>query len=157
MMNTRQENDVTDHTGLVYAENNIELSWLIVPCTIFEKKNRYDNDVINCTGLFHAKTKTKLLGHIWPSAAGDENHTGQWHDWLYKCGLRQKRNWVIVTDRTRCDPGWKIDRTTTWSLIWVQSSPKTILRSHNISNRLWSVMKTKNDDNMIDYISLVYA
>lgn len=28
-MKTRQDNDVTDHTGLLYAEYEIELSWTI--------------------------------------------------------------------------------------------------------------------------------
>ena len=29
MMKTKQENDLTNHTGIAYAENDNELSWLI--------------------------------------------------------------------------------------------------------------------------------
>ena len=29
MMKTRQDNDVIDHTGVVYAKNDIELLWAI--------------------------------------------------------------------------------------------------------------------------------
>ena len=30
-MKTREDNEVTDRTGIVYVKNDIELSWLIRP------------------------------------------------------------------------------------------------------------------------------
>ena len=37
MMKTRQDNDVTDHTGAIYVENNIELSWPIESGVVYDK------------------------------------------------------------------------------------------------------------------------
>ena len=35
MMKTRQDNNVIDRTGVVYAENEIKLSWPIQPGTLY--------------------------------------------------------------------------------------------------------------------------
>ena len=37
-MKTIQDNDMTNHTGVVYSENNIELSWPIILGTVFDEK-----------------------------------------------------------------------------------------------------------------------
>ena len=37
MTKTGQDNDVTDHTNLLYAENEIELSCLIQQCIIYDE------------------------------------------------------------------------------------------------------------------------
>ena len=37
MMKTKQDNDVTDHIGVVYAENETKLSWLIGSGVICEE------------------------------------------------------------------------------------------------------------------------
>ena len=37
MMKTREENDVIYCIGAVYAENDIELSWPIRLCLVFDK------------------------------------------------------------------------------------------------------------------------
>ena len=36
-MKTRQDNDVTDHRGVFYFENDIELSWSIRPGAVYDK------------------------------------------------------------------------------------------------------------------------
>lgn len=36
-MKTRQDNDVIDHNGVVYANNKIDLSWLIRPNVVYDK------------------------------------------------------------------------------------------------------------------------
>ena len=37
-MNTKQDNDVTDHTGVVYVENNTERSWHVGLGADYDKK-----------------------------------------------------------------------------------------------------------------------
>ena len=37
MMKTKQDNNETDGTSVVYAENETKLSWSIGPCTIYDK------------------------------------------------------------------------------------------------------------------------
>ena len=36
-MKARQHNDVTNHIGLVYIENGMELSWLIQPSVVYDE------------------------------------------------------------------------------------------------------------------------
>lgn len=73
---------MTDHMSLVYAENDIELSWLI------ESSVDYD-----------------------------ENHIEQLREWLYRYGLCQKKNWIVVIDQIEYILWWKPDRTTTWPIV----------------------------------------
>lgn len=40
IMETKQDNNVIDHIGVVYAEKGIQLSWLIREDAIFHKKKR---------------------------------------------------------------------------------------------------------------------
>ena len=53
MMKTKQDNDETDGTGVVYAENETELSWSIRPCTVCDK-NQIGQRVTNHIGLAYA-------------------------------------------------------------------------------------------------------
>ena len=44
-MKTKHGNDMTDHIGMVYAENDIELSWLIRLGAVYDEnqtKQQYD-------------------------------------------------------------------------------------------------------------------
>lgn len=64
MTKTKEDNNLIDYTGVVYAENDIELSWPIE------------------------------LGVDY-----DENHIEQLCEWLYRCSLCRKQNWVFVIYR----------------------------------------------------------
>ena len=77
VMKIRQYNDVTDHTSVVYAENDTELLW-----------------------------------SIGQGAVCDKNHRGQWRDRYYKCCLRWKRYWTIMTDWIGCRLWPKPDKKT---------------------------------------------
>ena len=40
-MNTRQDNNITDHTDVFYVENNTELSWLNEPGAIYDENKTW--------------------------------------------------------------------------------------------------------------------
>ena len=72
MMKTRQDNDETDHTSAVCTENETELMCLIVPGTVYDKKQTWQwND--QSIHLVYPKTETKMLRPISPIAICDEN------------------------------------------------------------------------------------
>ena len=72
MPKTRQENNVTDCTGVVYAKNGIKLSWPIgSDATV--TKTKLDNDVIDLSGLVYAENEIELSWPIRPSVVWDEN------------------------------------------------------------------------------------
>ena len=96
MTKTRQDNDMIDGIGAVYAENETELSKSIEPVQSMTKI-RKDNDMIDCIGTVYAKSDTELSWSIRPCANYDKNQIGQWRDW-YRCGLYQKWNWDVVID-----------------------------------------------------------
>ena len=52
MIKARQDNDVTDHTGVIYAKNEIELSWSIEQDAVYhEKQTRKQSDRLYMFGL----------------------------------------------------------------------------------------------------------
>ena len=57
-MKIRQDNDVTDHIGLLYIK---KWNWTIVwfDRVLFMKNNKLDIDVTDCTGGIHAKIGTE--------------------------------------------------------------------------------------------------
>ena len=59
MMNTRHDNNVIDHIGTVYAENEIELS-LPINTSQSMTKTRRDNDVIDHIGVVYLENKIEL-------------------------------------------------------------------------------------------------
>ena len=66
MMNTRENNDIIDHIGVIYAKNDIELSWLIElsgDCN----ENQITQWRTNLIGSVYTENDTKLL---WPSKLG---------------------------------------------------------------------------------------
>ena len=50
MMKTRQDNDITDRTSVVYAKIITKLSWLIKQDVVYYEK-RGENNVTNHTGM----------------------------------------------------------------------------------------------------------
>ena len=80
-------------------------------------KTRLDNNMTNHIGTVYNENKIGLSGPIKPCVVPDENQTEQWHDRFYRCGLCQKRNWTIGTNRTWCNLWQKPDKTTTWAII----------------------------------------
>ena len=113
-MKTRQDKDITDHTGAIYTEND---SRDLFDCVGFVMKTKEDNDVTDCIGVVYAETETKLLEPIEPGAVCYLNKIEKWLDWPYKCSLHQKRNWAIVTDWIKCGLWWKQVMTTTWPIV----------------------------------------
>ena len=68
----------------------------------------------------------------------------------------QKRYWTIKTYQTECDLWWKPDKTMIWLIFHVWSTLKTKLSCYDWSNWVQSVMKTRQDNDMIDYRGAVY-
>lgn len=57
MTKTRQDNNVIDHIGLAYVENNIKLSGLIKSGTVYDE-TKQDNDVTNLPRVVYIENKT---------------------------------------------------------------------------------------------------
>lgn len=111
----------------------------------------------NYIDLVYAKTKIELPGHIWPSVICEGNQMRKWHDRLYKCGLRQKQNWVAVIYRIESSLWRKLNRTTTWSIIKIWSMPKSKLTYQYRFDRMRSVMKTKQGNDVTHRTCTVWA
>lgn len=126
-------------------------NWAVVidqiGCDLLQK-NREHNDMTDHIGVTYVKNETKLSWPIGIGAKCDENHIGQQRDWSYRCGpsckrdLCSKQNWVIMTNQSGCHLLRKLDRTTTWSIILVQSTLNTILNYRDWSNRVPTMKKT---------------
>ena len=71
-MKTSEDNDVTDHIGLVYTKNDTKLSGPIGLSVVCDE-TRQDNDVTDCTGAVYAKNETELLLPIGTNAVYHEN------------------------------------------------------------------------------------
>lgn len=80
-------------------------------------KTKPDNDVINHMSLVYAKNDIELSWPIKSGADNDENHIGQLHEWLYRCGPFQKQNWVVVINQITYIMWLKPNRTTTWPIV----------------------------------------
>ena len=83
----------------------------------FLMNTREDKDVTDCIGAFYVKNDTELSWLIGSDANSDENKIEQLCDGLFISSWRWKRNWVIVTDRTRFGLRQKQIRTTMWSIL----------------------------------------
>lgn len=59
MMKTTQDNNVTNHTGVVYTENYIELLGPI-RSSVFYTKTRQNNDVTDLTDVVHVEKEIEL-------------------------------------------------------------------------------------------------
>lgn len=84
---TRQDNNMINRISVVYAENNIELSWPIGLGVDYDE-NHINNYVFDCTDAIYAENKTELSWLIGLSVFYDENQIRQRRDWSYKSSLR---------------------------------------------------------------------
>ena len=123
MMKTKQNNDVTDCTSVVYAKSDIELLWEIEP--------NADNDMTNCTDVVYIEHKTNLSWPIDLSAICNKNKIRQWCDRSYKSGLHRKWYWTIKTYRIKCGLWWKLDKIMMWLTFRMWSTPKMKLSCHD--------------------------
>ena len=67
---------------------------------------------------------------------------------------------TILNYRDQSDWGglwWKLERTKTWSIIKVQFTPKLKLSSRDLSERVRSVTKPWEDNDMNDHTNVVYV
>ena len=100
MTKSWQDNDVTDHIGLLYVETKTQLSWpiwLSVVCDVNQTGHRCDQ-LYKCD--LHKKQNFVMMLGL--SAICDENQIGQRHDWLYKCSLSIKQYLTFVIDYIEC-------------------------------------------------------
>ena len=115
---------MVDCIDLVYSKTETELlrlsNWVQSVM-----KTKYDNDMTDRIGAVYAKNGIKLSWPIQPSVVYDENQTKQQRDWIYRWGLHQKWYWTLMTDRIGCWLWQKPNNTTTWLIIWMQSTVKT--------------------------------
>ena len=61
-----------DHSSVVYAKNDIELSWSIKFCANYDEI-RQDNDVTDHLRMVYTRTEIELSGLIWLSVVYEEN------------------------------------------------------------------------------------
>ena len=64
MTQSRKDNDVIDHTGVVYANNRTELSWSIREREQYMMKIKQHNDMIDHTGAVYAENETELSADL---------------------------------------------------------------------------------------------
>ena len=87
MMKIRENNDMTDCIGVVYAKTQTQLSGPIKPGAVcYENKTEQWHDRLYSCNL-HQKNEIELS---WPIRLGvvfDKNETRQWPDWSYRFGL----------------------------------------------------------------------
>lgn len=76
MTKTSKNNDVTDHIGVVYTENYIELSGSTKPSTVYTK-TRQDNNLTDLIDTVYAKKEIELSRLTRLSFTYDENQIGQ--------------------------------------------------------------------------------
>ena len=62
-----------------------------------------------------------------------------------------------MIDQTGYGLLWKQDKTTTWSIVWVGSTLKTILNCSDWLDQVQSVTKTRQDNDVIDHIGMTNA
>ena len=62
-----------------------------------------------------------------------------------------------MIDQTGYGLLWKPDKTTTWSIVWVGFTLKTILNCSDWLDQVQSVTKTRQDNDVIDHIGMTNA
>ena len=110
----------------------------------------------DCICTIYVEDKTELLWSIGPGSVYHDNQTRQWHYRSYRCNLCWKQNWAIMIDWIGCGLSQKLDRTMTWSIVQVQPTSKMKL-SYDQLDLVWSMIKTKKDNNVTNRIGLVYV
>ena len=135
MTKMRQNYNMTDRTGVVYAENGTELPWSIV-YNLCQNRNRVVmTDRTRCNlSPKDDKTTTWPLVYIYSTLKMKLKS----HDWF---------------DKVRCK--MKLDRTTMWLIVKVRSMPKSKLNYDYRSSKMQSIMKSKHDNDVIDRASVI--
>ena len=87
----------------------------------------------------------------------EKNQIGQRCDWLYKSSLCKKRYWIFMINQFRYRLWWKPNRTMKWLIVQMRSTPKMKLSCHDRLDRVWSMTKTRQDNDMTDHIVLFYT
>ena len=111
----------------------------------------------DCIGTIYAEDKTELLWSIGPGSVYHDNQTRQWHYWSYRYNLCWKQNWAIMIDWIGCGLSQKLDKTTTWSIVQVQPTSEMKLSYRDQLDLVWSMIKTRKDNNVTNRIGLVYV
>ena len=155
-MQTKQDNDMTHRTSVIYTKNNNELSWSIESGVVYNQ---------NQTGQQRDWWYECNLQRKWNSIVViDQTGYSLW--WklnrtttrlMHRFSLCWNWNWTIMTYLTGCGLWWKPDRTITWLITQVWSMPKTIMNYHDRWDRVQSMTKTREENNVIDCISAIYA
>ena len=86
-----------------------------------------------------------------------EKHIVQWYDRSHRCDLCKIRYWTIKTCQIVYSLWRRRERTMTWSIVQVRFTQKIKINYHDRSNRVWSIAKTRQDNDMIDGIDVVYV
>lgn len=107
MIETKQDNDMTNRIDFVYAKTKIELSEPIWSDAVYEKNQTERCDQSDR----YTENDIELSWPIGLGAEYEENQIGQLCDWSYWCGLCQKQNWVVMIDRIRSSLWKKSDKT----------------------------------------------
>ena len=89
VMKTRQDNNMIDRTDVVYAKNEIDLSWLVRLGAVYN-----ENQIGQCREWsYKCGPNWNEIKMSWTITLGivyDENQTRQQCDQSYRCSLRQK-------------------------------------------------------------------
>lgn len=97
-------------------------------------KTRHDNNVIGHTRVW-STPNSKLSYHDQSDRVQFLMKTRKTMTWsLYKCVLCWKWSWAVIIDQTGYDLWWKWDRTTTWLIVQLCSTLKTMLNYQNWSD-----------------------
>ena len=107
------------------------------------------------TYAIYIENETELSWSIEQPMVYDENQRGQRCDQSYRSGLR--RNWIVETNLTRYDLWWKPNKTTMRPMVRVWSMPKTKLSCRDRLDHVRPMTKTRQDNDVIDHIGLVYT
>lgn len=151
---TKQDNDVTNYIGVVYVETKNELSGAIESGVICHQ---------NKIGQWHDQPYRCGLHWKWSWAImNDRTRCSLW--WkpnrtmtrsILQMWSTSKMKLRCMTDRIGCGLWKKPDRTTMWSFFQMWFTPKMKLSCCNQSDQVWSIMKTRQVNDMIDHIGAI--
>ena len=80
IMKMKQDNDVTNHTGVVYTKNKFKLLWFIELGVLYDENQTGQWHDRSYTGVLRRKSDIELLWLIELGANYDEIYIGQHHD-----------------------------------------------------------------------------
>ena len=103
--------------------------------------------------------KMKLSCHDWSNRLQFVMKTKWDSDVIDRKGVvyAKKWNWAVVTNWIRYDLWWKPNSVTTWPIIEVRFILKTKLSFHDRLDWVWSIIKTRQDNNVKGCNGAIYA